>query len=33
MILVMIGKVVLGYIISLIVIDEIIEFIYRRYTR
>ena len=33
MILVTIGKVVLGYIISLIVIDEIIEFIYRRYTR
>jgi hypothetical protein len=33
MILVTIGEVVLGYIISLIVIDEIIEFIYRRYTR
>ena len=33
MILATIGKVVLGYIISLIVIDEIIEFIYRRYTR
>ena len=33
MILITIGKVVLGYIISLIVIDEVIEFIYRRYTR
>jgi hypothetical protein len=33
MILVTIGKVVLSYIIGLIVIDEIIEFIYRRYAR
>jgi hypothetical protein len=31
MILVTIGKTILGYVISLIVIDEVLEFIYRRH--
>jgi uncharacterized membrane protein len=31
MILVTIGKVILGYVIGLIVIDEVLEFIYRRH--
>lgn len=33
MILITIGKVILGYVIGLIVIDETLGFIYRRYNR